>query len=154
MLAIQHLLAHARQRVVVAVPNSLLFNTSADADFRAELLRNGQIQAVITLPPGLLKGSALPLSLLVLSKLGGHRTTRFINADADYFRTSQSRKRVEMEHLDELVAFATSPADGWSSAPPDLVIDVPVEQVLDNSAQLQASRYLVPKEQQTIGFLL
>ena len=154
VLAIQHLMAHARQRVVVAVPNSLLFNTSADADFRAELLRNGQIQAVITLPPGLLKGSALPLSLLVLSKPGGHRTTRFINADADYFRTSQSRKRVEMEHLDELVAFATSPADGWSSAPPDLVIDVPVEQVLDNSAQLQASRYLVPKEQQTIGFLL
>ena len=154
VLAIQHLLAHARRRVVVAVPNSLLFNTSADADFRSELLRKGQIQAVIALPPGMLKGSALPLSLLVLSKQGGHRTTRFINADADYFRTSESRKRVKMDHLDELIACATRSAEAWLNVPQGLVIDVPVEQVLDNSAQLQASRYLLPKAQQTVGFLL
>ena len=154
VMAIQHLLAHARRRVVVAVPNSLLFNTSADADFRSELLRKGQIQAVIALPPGMLKGSALPLSLLVLSKQGGHRTTRFINADADYFRTSESRKRVKMDHLDDLVACATRSAEAWLNVPQGLVIDVPVEQVLDNSAQLQASRYLLPKAQQTVGFLL
>ena len=154
VMAIQHLLAHARRRVVVAVPNSLLFNTSLDADFRSELLRKGQIQAVIALPPGMLKGSALPLSLLVLSKQGGHRTTRFINADADYFRTSESRKRVKMDHLDELVACATRSAEAWVNVPQGLIIDVPVEQVLDNSAQLQASRYLLPKAQQTIGFLL
>ena len=154
VLAIQHLLAHARRRVVVAVPNSVLFNASTDAEFRRELLMGERIQAVIALPPGSLRGSSLPLSLLVLSKEGGHRTTRFINADVDHFRTSQSRTRVTLNHLDQLIELATRPVGSLVDGVRSFVADVPVEQVLENDAQLQVQRYLIPKEQQDIEHVL
>ena len=94
------------------------------------------------------------MSLLVLSKSGGHHTTRFINADVDFFRTSQSRMRVAMNHLDELIAISHGPEDGLLNQPSGLVVDVPVKKILDNGAQLQVSSYLLPIEQQTLGFLL
>ena len=152
VLAIQHLLAQATTRVVVAVPNSVLFqNSGADREFRTELIKKGVVQAVIALPSGLLQASSVPLALMVLSPAGGHQAIRFINADDDHFRTRYSKTRVELKQIDELAALVFAPIGDRNRL---MAVDVPNSQALDNEVQLQVSRYVLPASQRNLASAL
>lgn len=143
-LAIEHLVARAKRRVVVLVPNSLMFGPGADRALRELLLSEGKVQAVIALPGGLLQGSNLVMSILVLSPNVRHDAVRFVNADHDRFRTLTSKAKASLTGIDELIDVALG------SAAHDCVADVPVSDVLANDAQLQVSRYVVPLEQRKL----
>lgn len=137
VLAVRHLLSQARQRVVVAVPNSLLFSTGAELALREDLIRSGKVEAVIAMPSGLLAYTTVPFAVLVLSPEGGHGSIKFVNADVPHFRESTSKAKCRLVHANELV----EQLDGQVAS--ENVAAISKVEVLQNDAQLQVSRYVL-----------
>lgn len=66
VLAIRHLLWQTAKRVVIAVPNSVLFSTGGEQQMREDLLGRGIVEAVIAMRFGLLTGTNIAFSILML----------------------------------------------------------------------------------------
>lgn len=135
VLAINHVLAQAKGRCVVAVPNSFLFSSGAEAACRQRLLQRGQVCAVVALP-GVLPTTAMSFALLVLDVRGRNGSVRFVNGDDDQFRTS-IRTRA---NLTDIPALVTQVQSEEKSA---VAQSVPIEEIASNDWNLQASRYLL-----------
>jgi type I restriction enzyme M protein len=139
VLGIRQLLAVTRTRIVVAVQNSLLFSSGAENSLREDLLKRGLLRAVVALPGGLLSGTSLALSVLVIDLRGGIDQVRFVNADTQRFKTAVSRTRTTLTNPRALASLCFSKTDE-----PDAV-SVSVQDLLKNGAQLQVNRYVLPE---------
>ena len=139
VLGIRQLLAVTRTRIVVAVQNSLLFSSGAENSLREDLLERGLLRAVVALPGGLLSGTSLALSVLVIDLRGGIDQVRFVNADTQRFKTAVSRTRTTLINPRALASLCFSKTDE-----PDAV-SVSVQDLLKNGAQLQVNRYVLPE---------
>ena len=138
VMAIRHLLAQTKQRVVVGIQNNLLFGVGSERQLREDLLRKGQIEAIIAMPQGLLKFTNIGFSVLVLDPRGGHKSIRFVDADHDQFREVTSKARCRLNNVDALIQEIT----GRDVS--DHAVTVTASEILDNEAQLQVGRYVVP----------
>jgi type I restriction enzyme M protein len=138
VLGVRQLLAVTRTRIVVAVQNSLLFSSGAENNLREDLLRRGLLRAVVALPGGLLSGTSIALSVMVIDLCGGIDTVRFVNADTPRFKTAVSRTRTTLIKPRAIADLCFSKTDE-----PDAV-SVTVQDLLKNGAQLQVNRYVLP----------
>ncbi len=149
VLSIRHLLSQAKKTVVVVVPSSVLFGANAEQELRKSLLSNGQIKAVVSLPPGLLNNTAIALNVLVLTPAGGHEAVRFINAEDARFYEASSKSRSTLRNVGDLVALILG-----NNADP-AVATVDVREILSSSGyQLQVSRYLIRDDQKKAAALM
>lgn len=146
VLAIRHLLAQASRRVVALVPCSLLSNTGVEEALRKSLLENGQVEAVIGMPLGLIKGFTPPLSILVLNPKGGQSKVRFIDASTGSFHTSLSRARTKLTN-EELLASSVLNREATQTSN-TLINDVDVQALLESNANLLVQRYVSPPSAQ------
>lgn len=137
VLCIQHLMAHSRRRVVVAVPYSLLVGVGADKKLREQLVRAGQVRTVISLFPGLASGTAIQLAILVLDPRGGTKQVRFVDASGECFKVQQGRSRVALGNLDKLLEAVQSRSDS------DLARSVETGEIEANDFSLQVERYVL-----------
>jgi type I restriction enzyme M protein len=135
VLAINHVLSQAEARCVVAVPNSFLFSSGAEAACRQRLLQHGQVCAVVAIP-AVLSTTAISFALLVLDARGGNGSVRFVNGDDDQFRKS-IRMRANLTNIPALLNQVQS--DEKSS----VARSVPLEEIASNDWNLEASRYLL-----------
>lgn len=143
VLWIKHLLATATKRVVVGVPNSVLFGTFSESHLRRDLIEAGQVEAVIALPPGLIYRTNIPLSVLVLRPAGGCAKVRFVNAHESRFaRKSDKGTRTDLADVPGLLAL-----QGGDQSP-GLSRDVPIHEIRDDRYQLQPGRYVTSVDQQ------
>ncbi len=139
VLAVRQLLAVTRTRIVVAVPNGLLFSSGAENNLREDLLRRGLLRAVIALPGGLLSGTSLALTVMVIDQAGGIDAVRFVNADTQRFKKVVSRTRSALTDPHGLASLCLSETED-----PD-VVSVSAQDLLKNGAQLQVNRYVLPQ---------
>jgi type I restriction enzyme M protein len=139
VLAVRQLLAVTRTRIVVAVPNGLLFSSGAENNLREDLLRRGLLRAVVALPGGLLSGTSLALTVMVIDQAGGIDAVRFVNADTQRFKKVVSRTRSALTDPHGLASLCLSETED-----PD-VVSVSVQDLLKNGAQLQVNRYVLPQ---------
>jgi len=144
VLTVQHLLAQAEQTAVIAVPNSLLLGVGADRLLREQLVRSGQLSAVVSLPPGLLSGTNLQIALLVLAPKGGIERVRFVNASGDEFRESPNRSRTTLTKLDRIVENVFGDEDGPIARTVERV------DIEANDLQLLVGRYVLDPTQQKL----
>lgn len=138
VLAIRHLLAQARRRIVVSTQNNLLFGVGAERQLREDLLRKGQIEAVVSLPQGLLRSTNIGFTILVIDPRGGHERVRFVDADHERFRAATSKARCRLSDVDTLLQEITCSDES------EHAVTVATGSILDNEAQLQVGRYVVP----------
>lgn len=140
VLTLRHLMAQSSRRVVAVVQNSLLFSSGVELALRQDLLKKGQIEAVIALPPGLLYQTNLAVAILIIDPQGGHQTIKFINADSDRFRERDgaSRTRQRLVNVDALAALLDEDGTTMDS------IQVSTTDVLANEGLLQVNRYVIP----------
>ncbi|MBX6555603.1 N-6 DNA methylase [Pseudomonas aeruginosa] len=148
VLQLQHLMAQTAGRVIAVVPNSVLFSVGAERSFRKELFERGAIEAVISLPSGLLTGSAIPTSVLVLNTKKQSQQIHFVNADSEQFCTSATKKRAELTQIDVLVKLAR----GVESSPS--AVSVQPEQVRSNDFNLEVGRYVLDDAAQKLEQIL
>jgi type I restriction enzyme M protein len=93
-LFIQHALSQLKPsgRAVIAVPEGFLFRAGPDRELRRYLIEQGQVEAVIGLPPGTFAPyTSVKGSLLALRKRGGARRIRMVDA-SPFFDIRSSRK--------------------------------------------------------------
>lgn len=139
VLSIRHLLSQTSRRVVVTVPNTLLFSGGTELALRQDLLKGGHVKAVVAMPTGLFPTINTPFAILILDPAGGCEYINFINAaDSPRFYESISKARSRLVNIEVLVKQILEPEVSEDSA------IVPVSEVLANNAQLQVNRYVLP----------
>ena len=99
---IQHVLYHLASTGVasVLVPAGALFRGGSEARIRSEVVRSGQLDAVIELPPGLLYNSSISVALLVLQKDRGPRADRVLFVDATQLVQTRRGQTNELDASD------------------------------------------------------
>lgn len=141
VLAVRHLLAHASRRVVIAVPNSLLFSIGVERNLRENLLREGKLQAVIAMPAGLLSMTTIGFAVLILDPRGNRSSVRFVNADSGRFHAPSSKTKTRLINIAALRDLVLSDVEGDDAA------TVTNEALLANDAQLQVGRYVLARSE-------
>ena len=150
VLAIRHIIAQTSGRAVIAVSYSLLFSPGGELALREDLLKLGFIEAVISMPSGLLANTTVSFALIVLNMKAPGKTVRFINADVDRFREPipRSRARARLIDIEGIVARVTGKVSD------DLVAEVSNERIIHNGCILQVNRYVLPASQHKIQTFL
>jgi type I restriction enzyme M protein len=137
VLAIRHALSQTKSKLVIAVQNSVLFSHGSEKELRRDLVDKGMIEAVVSMPSGLLSQTNISFTILVLNPNGGARSIKFINADTQEFYEAVSRTRNELKNIDGLLDLIRSSKDSAACA------IVSIGKVLENDLQLQVDRYVV-----------
>lgn len=148
VLCVRHLLAQSERRAVVLVSNNVLFSPGAELSLRKDLVSQGILEAVISLPSGVFPNISVAFAILVLSPQEKKTHIRFVNADCDRFRKASSKSRAELKNIHELVEIATS-SETLAEA-----ISISNEDVIANEFQLQVNRYVVPTRTQQVRQML
>jgi len=150
VLAVRHIVAQTSGRAVIAVPYSLLFSPGGEMALREDLLKLGAIEAVISMPSGLLANPTISFALLVLNMKVPHKAIRFINAESDHFREPipKARARARLVDIEGIVARVTGKITD------ELVAEVSIEEVVNNGCILQVNRYVLPESQRKIQAVL
>ena len=148
VLAVRHLLAQTKTRIVIAAPNTLLSSPGYEKTLREDLIQKGIVESVISLPSGLFAFSNIAMSILVLDPRGGHEEIRFVNGDNEHFRESISKARARLTNVDKLLNIANGQLlDDDASL-------VSINSVIENDAQLLVSRYLLADSSKRIQTIL
>jgi len=146
---IQHALAvlSTTGRAVLLVTPSLLMRTGAEGEIRKHIVENDYVEAVISLPSGLLYGTTISTAVLVLNKnkpdhLRGRIIIVYADKDADTIR----RRQLDEQQRQGIVRAVhdNKPKRGFSMI-------ATLEQVRYNNYILTPARYFV--EQPRISFL-
>ena len=137
VLQLQHLLAQTLGRIVVVVPNSVLFSVGAERSLRQDLVERSAIETVIALPTGLFNGTNISAAILVLNTVQPANQVRFINAADTHFHTLGPQKRTELTQLGHLLKLVRREEE--SSA----AIDISAENIRDNDFNLEVARYVL-----------
>ncbi|WP_342244714.1 type I restriction-modification system subunit M/S [Pseudomonas sp. OTU5201] len=148
VLQIRHLLAQTHGRIVVMVPNSVLFGKGAEKQLREDLIKHGYLQAVVALPPGLCSHTSIPVNILVLNSDHRSHTIRFVNANADEFREVTAKRRCELKNIARLVQLVE---DGTASP---MAISVMVEEIAANDFGLEVGRYVLDESTRQLNTAL
>ncbi|WP_455887670.1 N-6 DNA methylase [Pseudomonas rustica] len=148
VLQIRHLLAQTHGRIVVLVPNSVLFGKGADKQLREDLIKNGYLHAVIALPPALLSHTNIPVNILVLNSDSRSDIIRFVDANTEAFRAQTSRKRCELTNIPELIRLIE---DKKTSA---MAAQVTAAEIAANDFSLEVGRYVLDDSALQLGAAL
>ena len=144
VLAIRHALSQTKSRLVIAVPNSVLFSHGYERELRRDLVEKGMIETVITMPSGLLHQTNIAFSILIINPEGGIRSIKFINADQPQFYIGVARTKNKLRNFDKLLDLITLNKESEDCA------IVPIGKILDNDVQLQVDRYVVSESRKQL----
>lgn len=148
VLAIRHILAQTKGRAIVTATNSLLFSSGPERNLREDLLQKKQIEAVISMPPGLLNNTNISFALLILNTEKESNSVKFVNADIDQFKVEISRTKSRLININKLIETVLTSPDN------DYVKNVSTDEIIANDAQLQVSRYALNEKEQKVAKLL
>lgn len=136
---LQHSLAHLSDsgRAYVLSPSGTLFREGAEGTIRAEMVRQGCVEAVVALPGKLLPHVSIPLALWVLRRPSGEpETSRILLIDATNVATPEQ----------EIAQWLTSPASR-KRVP---CVEVAIADVLAADANLSPQRFTNREEKDPV----
>jgi len=88
LMFVQHMVASLKSdgKLAVVMPHGVLFRGGEERECRKQFIKQGILEAVIGLPPGLFYGTGIPACVLVINKHDAQQreSVLFINADREY----------------------------------------------------------------------
>jgi len=88
LMFVQHMVASLTSygKMAVVMPHGVLFRGGEEKAARKHFIRDGILEAVIGLPPGLFYGTGIPACVLVMNRKNApvRKSALFINADRDF----------------------------------------------------------------------
>jgi type I restriction enzyme M protein len=144
VLHIRHIISQTREKAVIAVANRFLFSLGGEQSLRADLLKNNQIEAVISLPAGLLPGTGAYLSIIVINIQGKSSHVNFVNGNDERFFSKDRKSGARLENWQLLLDTLRAGKDE------SCVVRVPVEQIIANNCYLEVNQYTQPPERKNI----
>ncbi len=88
--------------MAIILPHGVLFRGGAEERIRTKLLKDGNIDTVIGLPPNLFYSTGIPVCILVLKKCKKPDDVLFINA-SEHFEKGKKQNRLLPEHIEKIV---------------------------------------------------
>ena len=85
----------------IVLPHGVLFRGGAEGVIREELLKKGNIYAVIGLPAGIFFSTPIPTCVVVLKKNNPDRSVLFIDGSKE-FRKERAKNFLDPEHIEKL----------------------------------------------------
>jgi type I restriction enzyme M protein len=139
-------------RAAVIVPDGVLFGSSkAHLSLRQMIVNGNQLEAVISLPPGVFKPYAgVSTGILVFTKGGRTDNVFFFDVQADGYSLDDKREKIDDDDLPIMM-------ECWQIRDPEKDIDrtskaffVPAQEIRENKYDLSINRYkdLVYQEQE------
>lgn len=148
VLTLRHIIGQTEGKAIVAIPGRILFSRGAEHSLREYLLHQEMIEAVISMPPALLPFTPIPFSILILNTRDKVSTVRFVDGAAEQFSTRDGRNRSKLVNWELLIETFHKSNDEA------IVANIPTIHILENDANLEVSRYLLPPAQKVIRHLL
>lgn len=88
--------------LAIILPHGVLFRGGAEERIRTKLLKDGNIDTVIGLPPNLFFSTGIPVCILVLKKCKKFDDVLFINA-VEHFEKGKRQNNLLPKHIDKIV---------------------------------------------------
>ncbi|BCD59481.1 type I restriction enzyme M protein [Nitratiruptor sp. YY08-14] len=122
--------------MAIILPHGVLFRGGVEKKIRIKLIKDGNIDAVIGLPPKLFYSTGIPVCILVLKKCKKEDDILFINA-SEYFKKGKRQNQLLDEHIDEIVETYAyrKEKDRYSRR-------VSLKEIEENDYNLNISRYV------------
>ncbi|MFH1265586.1 MAG: N-6 DNA methylase, partial [Planctomycetota bacterium] len=102
---VQHMVASLKSdgRMAVVMPHGVLFRGGEEKACRQRFIKEGVLEAVVGLPPGLFYGTGIPACVLVINKQGAAQRKRvlFINADRE-FKEGKNQNSLRPEDIEKI----------------------------------------------------
>ncbi len=141
ILAIEHALAQCSGRMVVLVPQGVLFRSANDYDLRVKLINQGWLDAVIQLPSPILSSTGIATAILVIDKQR-YSNSPIVFYDADQEKLIQSGGRGRPWILSGWEDIA---GEVLSKNQPPFSINVSTETIKENKYDLSVRKYVLGK---------
>ena len=91
----------------IILPHGVLFRGASEGKIREQLLRNGNIYAVIGLPANLFYNTSIPTCIMVLKKHRDGRDVLFIDG-SKLFVKGKKQNTMSQEHIDHIMELFTN----------------------------------------------
>jgi len=88
--------------MAIVLPHGVLFRGGTEAKIRTKLLKDGNIDTVIGLPPNLFFSTGIPVCILVLKKCKKNDDVLFINA-SEHFEKEKNQNKLSDKHIEKIV---------------------------------------------------
>lgn len=88
--------------MAIILPHGVLFRGGAEEKIRTKLLKDGNVDTVVGLPPNLFFSTGIPVCILVLKKCKKFDDVLFINA-SEYFKKGKRQNVLLPAHIDKIV---------------------------------------------------
>ncbi len=137
VLIIRHLMSVTKDRIVVVVPNSILFSVGAERQLREDLIDRQCLEMVIGLPVGIFEFHNVSSSVLVLNMSKKIDEVKFVDAARPEFKLPIGRVKNKLANLDELVNTIINNSQN------DYIRAVTASEIESNGYQLQVNRYIL-----------
>lgn len=142
---LRHMLAQSTDLVICFVSNNFLFRTAAgEKHFKQDILNQGILKAVISLPAGLLSNTTIPVSIVVLDKNSSTKTVNFIDASTEGFIEKSSRIRNRLVNVNQIIEAFNAETDSEISK------QCSIEDIVANEYNLSPSRYVLSEQEQKL----
>ncbi len=139
--AIRHMLAQTTGRLVLLVPDSVLFSAGSERNLRKQLVAGRNLEAVIKLPEGMARGISPLSSILVLRTEKSIANVLFIEITQEYLRTSNEGE-IELTGHRQLMSIILDRRPGHDSA------EVAVEELAEGDCNIEVSRHITKNAQE------
>ena len=132
--------------MAIILPHGVLFRGGAEEKIRTKLLKDGNVDTVIGLPPNLFFSTGIPVCILILKKCKKHGDVLFINA-SEYFDKEKRQNVLSDDHIKKIVeTYQFRKEDKKYSR------RVSMEEIEKNEYNLNISRYVsTAKEEEIIN---
>ena len=124
--------------MAVVMPHGVLFRGGEERECRKRFIKDGVLEAVIGLPPGLFYGTGIPASVLVINKhkASQRKSVLFINADREY-KEGKNQNSLRSEDIEKITHVYHDHLDV-----PKYARNVPVSELEQENFNLNIRRYV------------
>ena len=140
LMFVQHMVASLKSdgKMAVVMPHGVLFRGGEERECRKRFIKEGILEAVIGLPPGLFYGTGIPACVLVINKDGAskRKSVLFINADREY-KEGKNQNSLRPEDIEKITHVYHKHLDV-----PKYSRNVPVSELEQEDFNLNIRRYV------------
>ena len=140
LMFVQHMVASLKSdgKMAVVMPHGVLFRGGEEKACRKKFIKDGVLEAVIGLPPGLFYGTGIPACVLVINKHGANqrKSVLFINADREY-KEGKNQNSLRPEDIEKITHVYHNHLEV-----PKYARNVPVSELEQEDYNLNIRRYV------------
>jgi type I restriction enzyme M protein len=145
ILAIRHLLSTTKRIGIITVQDSILFSPGAGRNFREDLINQGVVSAVISMPSGLLPHTNIGFSILILTPSRVNDTVKFIDLRGGTSFAINVNSRVKaLTNLNEVLSLVLENNESKYTK------NIPNTEIESSGYNLSPGKYVLDSDMQSI----